>query len=280
MAERTCAICASPVIKKPGPGRAPKYCEAHRPTPKSGSTCGSCGVPVAQDPRSGRWPRWCSAVCKPDWEQPRFDRRCRCGVAFVAANPRATYCSRTCWQKYYRQDHPEQAERDRQRYFPRKAISYATCGYCDQLFVVRRQALPGKSDRCCRRSECRRAYRNDEVKRFQREYRERTGVRYEARYQDKRRANNHVRRLRTRGVDAAERFSPDEIHERDGWCCGICGRKIGRRPWPHPLSATLDHIIPISQGGEHSRANVRTAHLGCNSGRRDRGGNEQLRLIG
>jgi len=30
------------------------------------------------------------------------------------------------------------------------------------------------------------------------------------------------------------------------------------------LAASLDHRIPISRGGEHSRANAQTSHLGCN----------------
>lgn len=30
---------------------------------------------------------------------------------------------------------------------------------------------------------------------------------------------------------------------------------------------TLDHVIPLAKGGEHSRANVRCAHFICNSRR-------------
>lgn len=33
--------------------------------------------------------------------------------------------------------------------------------------------------------------------------------------------------------------------------CGICHRpvEVGRYKYPHPLSATVDHIIPVAAGG-------------------------------
>jgi 5-methylcytosine-specific restriction endonuclease McrA len=47
------------------------------------------------------------------------------------------------------------------------------------------------------------------------------------------------------------------------------------------LSASLDHIIPISKDPDgHRRANVRLAHLRCNIKRGNRVGDEQLMLIG
>lgn len=68
---------------------------------------------------------------------------------------------------------------------------------------------------------------------------------------------------------------------RDRWRCAICRRAIRRHlAVPHPRSATVDHVIPQSQGGTHDPANLRAAHMGCNSSRNNRGGNEQLALIG
>jgi 5-methylcytosine-specific restriction endonuclease McrA len=34
-----------------------------------------------------------------------------------------------------------------------------------------------------------------------------------------------------------------------------------------PDYPTVDHVKPLSQGGEHSRANARTACFACNSAR-------------
>lgn len=36
-----------------------------------------------------------------------------------------------------------------------------------------------------------------------------------------------------------------------------------------PMSASVDHIVPLSRGGEHSMANVQCAHLSCNSSKGD-----------
>jgi 5-methylcytosine-specific restriction endonuclease McrA len=79
----------------------------------------------------------------------------------------------------------------------------------------------------------------------------------------------------------AESIDRWEIGDRDGWRCGICRRRIDKtKDWPDPRSASLDHVIPLSEGGPHVRSNVRIAHLDCNMKRGDRGGNEQLTLVG
>lgn len=79
----------------------------------------------------------------------------------------------------------------------------------------------------------------------------------------------------------AESFDREEIAERDGWRCGLCQRRVGKSyVWPDPRSASIDHIEPLSVGGKHRRENVILAHLGCNQSKGNRGGGEQLLLIG
>lgn len=78
-----------------------------------------------------------------------------------------------------------------------------------------------------------------------------------------------------------EKFDAAEVYERDRWRCGICRRKVDKSlAWPHPMSPSLDHIVPLSLDGEHTRANTRLAHLNCNVTRGNRMGAEQLALIG
>lgn len=48
------------------------------------------------------------------------------------------------------------------------------------------------------------------------------------------------------------------VLERDDGVCGICGGDVD------PFNFHVDHIIPLSLGGEHSYANVQTAHPLCN----------------
>lgn len=55
------------------------------------------------------------------------------------------------------------------------------------------------------------------------------------------------------------------IYKRDRWKCGICGLRVNTKlKHPHPYSASLDHIIPLSKGGSHTPDNVQLAHLRCN----------------
>lgn len=69
----------------------------------------------------------------------------------------------------------------------------------------------------------------------------------------------------------AERFSSTEIYHRDGWVCGICGESIDwRLAYPDVLSASIDHVIPVSKGGAHTRENVQAAHLRCNISKSNR----------
>ncbi|MCW2904917.1 MAG: hypothetical protein JWO67_7182 [Streptosporangiaceae bacterium] len=81
---------------------------------------------------------------------------------------------------------------------------------------------------------------------------------------------NHQRRARLLNAFVAP-VDRDEIWERDGGTCQICGDPIDvTQPWPHPLSRTLDHVIPLVLGGTHEPANVQLAHARCNSQKGDR----------
>lgn len=63
-----------------------------------------------------------------------------------------------------------------------------------------------------------------------------------------------------------QKIEPIIIYERDQWLCGICGHPIEKtQKSPLPNSPSIDHIIPLSLGGEHKPNNLRAAHLYCNS---------------
>lgn len=88
---------------------------------------------------------------------------------------------------------------------------------------------------------------------------------YKAPLTDARRNSAHRRRVRLRGGRTGREVVRDEILKRDAGRCGICGDPITADEWPHPLSLTLDHIIPIHRGGIHDPLNVQAAHSRCNS---------------
>lgn len=54
--------------------------------------------------------------------------------------------------------------------------------------------------------------------------------------------------------------------------CGICGKPVDfSLKYPHPLSACIDHIIPIAKGGHPSDiSNLQLAHWCCNRQKSDK----------
>lgn len=57
-----------------------------------------------------------------------------------------------------------------------------------------------------------------------------------------------------------------EVWLRSKGICHVCGLKCSRKyPRNHPLSVTIDHVMPLAMGGEHNLENVQIAHMICNS---------------
>jgi hypothetical protein len=68
----------------------------------------------------------------------------------------------------------------------------------------------------------------------------------------------------TTPIDQEEDFftNPEKrskIFERDNWTCQYCGDKVTND------NASIDHYVPQSKGGNHSKANLRTCCFVCNS---------------
>ncbi len=102
---------------------------------------------------------------------------------------------------------------------------------------------------------------------------------YKKSHRDGCNVNNRKYKAIKRG-NRHEPYRDTYIFERDGWICQICGRKINKRlKYPNPLSKSIDHIVPLSKGGDDSPANVQATHLRCNVGKNaiNKG---QLRLFG
>lgn len=74
------------------------------------------------------------------------------------------------------------------------------------------------------------------------------------------RSGKEKRRRALSGVDV-QRVRHDLVADRDGWRCSICGGIVTRDTW------SLDHLVPLSQGGGHTYANIVLAHRSCNSRR-------------
>lgn len=90
-----------------------------------------------------------------------------------------------------------------------------------------------------------------------------------------RRAEKSARyRARMIGAPVVERIDRAAIIARDRQTCHLCGERVPDG------EVTLDHIVPLAIGGEHTSRNLAVAHHSCNSAKGTRASNEQLRLVG
>lgn len=89
-----------------------------------------------------------------------------------------------------------------------------------------------------------------------------------------------VRRRMRESLTRIESVSRNRVFERDGFRCQLCNGKLSMaNVVPHPKAPTIDHIVPLSCGGEHVYENLQAAHFECNH-KKGAGGVDQLRLIG
>lgn len=73
-----------------------------------------------------------------------------------------------------------------------------------------------------------------------------------------------IERLSVKPAPQEENYFTDpkkrlELFERDSWVCHFCGDLVTQE------NATLDHFIPQSKAGGHSKENLKTCCLLCNS---------------
>lgn len=101
-------------------------------------------------------------------------------------------------------------------------------------------------------------------------------AKYRTAYREKNSERIRAKNARRRALKLAatvEFISPATVYARDAGRCHICGKKVDPKKWH------MDHLIPLSRGGEHSYRNVAVAHPLCNN-RRYNNGPAQLLLIG
>ena len=68
-------------------------------------------------------------------------------------------------------------------------------------------------------------------------------------------------------------FERKELLERDNWTCKCCGIKVHDRStgnWNTPDKAHIDHIIPISKGGNSEPSNLQILCRTCNLTKSDK----------
>jgi len=153
-------------------------------------------------------------------------------------------------RKQYRQDHKaEMSERDKKEYQDHKEYN-----------LERRKKYYRKNR--VRQLECARQYRQTPAGK---------AAAKKGRFK---------RRALKAGVDH-ESFNPIEVLERDGYRCQLCSKKT-RKDYNqyHPLYPVLDHIVPLTKGGKHTKLNTQCLCQKCNHEKYNTGVGDQLRMFG
>ena len=199
--------------------------------------------------------RYCSKACHV--ASAKTSKKCaECDVLFVVTRHRKQFCSRSC---SYTCKSRIAAQRAISNPKPKMCrVWFPSCLECGQVFCARAAVAKRCSYRCRLANESRRIT-------------------------DLYAASCEV------GADGAKwrALLVGYLRERDGDKCQCgCRRTIkfdlpsGPRGHPSGMGASVDHIMPRSLGGGNEMANLRLLTWKCNNRRGNRGGNEQLALIG
>lgn len=206
-----------------------------------------------------------------------------CGASFDQLCETHHYCSSSCRYK---------ARRARKRIGADPPPRHRSCPLCSADFTANTGLQVYCSDYCRRRSQsirCGKILNLDKrVCRCGKPTEPQAGRPTATKCGDCRReATRRARRaakMRRRNV-ISDGFTLAEIADRDQWKCQLCGLKVRhkRQRYPNdPDGPSIDHIVPITKGGQDVRQNAQLAHFGCNARKHNRvwGEGEQLRLIG
>ena len=194
--------------------------------------------------------RFCSSACSNHARS--FLAACeQCGRSWTSKTPNVRWCSREC----------ERASHFSTELLPRRPPPWWT----------RRISIPARPPRRWYAGQCRRCSTWFVSEQPANSYCSRRCSRADSK-------DRHRARKKDAFVAPVYR---QKVFERDHWVCQLCRRKVNRNATaPHPRAPVIDHVIPLNRGGMHEPANVQCAHFICNSIKSDRGGDEQLALIG
>lgn len=160
-------------------------------------------------------------------------------------NPRK-WCSAACSASAYRLRNPEYVERQKRLSAERHRKQYSKpshvlqCAHCGDSFTTSHKKM------YCSRSCSNGAYAA-------------------RRRSDGRAADMSAKRRALEvgvKIQAGRRLA---VLEADNWICHLCGLATNRDAvYPADDYPVIDHVVPLSKGGEHSPSNWKTAHSICN----------------
>lgn len=163
-----------------------------------------------------------------------------CGQPFETHYPNKKYCSKACC---YAANLKQKRDQWAAKYIPRThtckecGVEFTTeCGNKHSVFC---------SPHCAVVNERRREHSTE-------------------RHKQAKRSSKRMRKKLLRCSLGA--VSYESLYERDTGICRICGLPVhSEKGVDDYWDGTIDHIVPLSKGGEHSMSNCQLAHRVCNS---------------
>lgn len=217
-----------------------------------------------------------------------------CRAPFEARLSNGMYCSNSCKIAAWRKANPDRYKFHRSKKAtpaPNRSNVYAGyCIGCGLPFVSRRKKLYCRAA-CCKKTE----YKSiaPDIKKCKH-----CGGAYSPLFTGGRpsdycsetclsiadAANKRIHKARRGAIlkhATVERVDPFKVFDRDGWRCQLCGARTpkDKRGTYDKNAPELDHIIPLSKGGEHSYVNTQCSCRKCNIEKSDKPMG-QLLLIG
>tara|TARA_B110000503_G_scaffold50924_1_gene82420 strand:+ start:471 stop:1256 length:786 start_codon:yes stop_codon:yes gene_type:complete len=84
--------------------------------------------------------------------------------------------------------------------------------------------------------------------------------------------NSYMARARSLGIEdpVSELVDVEKLQAMTSGYCSLCGVELSwSESWPGDFYPTIDHIIPVSKGGQHVEENLQWVHWACNLKKRD-----------
>ena len=137
---------------------------------------------------------------------------------------------------------------------------------CTKHYYLTRE-YPACSDEACDRPGISRGMCTMHYKRWSRA----SGMKQppSTRWNQARRDRYHSRRAQA--GPTGDKVMVEALIERDGPQCSWCGKVIDLTlTWPNRMYRSIDHIVPVSQGGLHVMQNAQLLHFGCNASKGNR----------
>ena len=244
-----CLTCNDPL--KPTlaglPNKSRKYCSPYcRPygTPKYDrpTSCKHCQSPITQKTKAGQPRRYCDKTCATRARQELLKARrqreivcAECDKNFVAAGKARKFCSKECRLVNAKRNKAEEVKQYFANLYP-DGIKVKVCRWCHQPMEV-----------SAKRSYSGRLYHPDCSKEAER-------------------ARHRIKTVKRQRNMNPIRISPETVVREYGSDCHICQQPIDiTLPRTSKLGLVIDHLVPLSRGGQDIIENLRPAHWTCNS---------------